>query len=104
MKISLNQVTNDFSHEVLLYAIMLLTRKENMSLSNRPRMFTRKNRPGETADKSVKIFFHPNSSIEQDGDEKSSDDINADDDDDLDDICLGKTKRTPLLFVYQNGW
>ena len=70
-----------------------------MSLSNRPRMFTRKNRPGETADKSVKIFFHPNSSIEQDGDEKSSDDINADDDDDLDDICLGKTKRTPLLFV-----
>ena len=52
----------------------------------------------------VKIFFRPKSSIEQDGDENSSDDINNGDDDDLDDICLGKTKRTPLLFVYQNGW
>ena len=58
----------------------------------------------ETADKSVKKIFHPKSSIEQDGDENSSDDINTGDDDDLDDICLGKTKRTPLLFVYQNGW
>ena len=57
----------------------------------------------EPADKSVNIFFRPKSSIEQDGDEKSGDDINTDDDDDLDDIRLGKTKRTPLLFVYQNG-
>ena len=52
----------------------------------------------------IKIFFRPKSSIEQDGDENLSDDINADDDDDHDDIRLGKTKRTPLLFVYQNGW
>ena len=51
----------------------------------------------EIANKSVKIFFRPKSSIEQDGDENSSDDINNGDDDDLDDICLGKTKRTPLL-------
>ena len=58
----------------------------------------------ETEDKSVKNFFHPKSSIEQDGDENSSDDINTDDDDDLDDVHPGKTKRTPLLFVYQNGW
>ena len=58
----------------------------------------------ETADKSVKKFFHPKSSIEQDGDENSSDDINTDDDDDFDDFHPGKTKRTPLLFVYQNGW
>ena len=58
----------------------------------------------ETTDKSVKIFFHPKSSVEQDGDENSSDDINTDNDDDHDDIRLGKTKRTPLLFVYQNGW
>ena len=53
----------------------------------------------ETGDKSVKIFFRPKSSIEQDGDEKSSDDINTDNDDDLDDIRLGKAKRTPLLFI-----
>ena len=58
----------------------------------------------ETIDESVKIFFRPKSSIEQDGDENSSDDINTGDDDDHDDIRLGKTKRTPLLFVYQNGW
>ena len=47
----------------------------------------------------VKIFFRPKSSIEQDGDENSSDDINTDDDEDLDDIRPIKTKRTPLLFV-----
>ena len=58
----------------------------------------------ETTDKSLKIFFRPKSSVEQDGDENSSDDINTDNDDDHDDIRLGKTKRTPLLFVYQNGW
>ena len=52
----------------------------------------------------VNIFFHPKSSIEQDGGENSSDDINTDDNDDLDDIRPKKTKRTPLLFVYQNGW
>ena len=57
----------------------------------------------EKTDKSVKISFRPKSSIEQDGDENSSDDINTDDDDDHD-ICLEKTKRTSLLFVYQNGW
>ena len=57
----------------------------------------------ETADKLVKIFFHPKSSIEQDGGENSSDDINTDDEDDFDDIRPKKTKRTPLLFVYQNG-
>ena len=53
----------------------------------------------ETTDKSVKIFFRPKSSVEQDGDEDSSDDINTDNDDDHDDIRLGKTKKTPLLFV-----
>ena len=58
----------------------------------------------QATDKSVKIFFSPKSSAEQDSDENSSDDINTDDDDDHDDIRLGKTKRTPLLFVYQNGW
>ena len=52
----------------------------------------------------VKISFRPKSSVEQDGDENSSDGINTDDDDDHDDIRLGQTKRTPLLFVYQNEW
>ena len=56
----------------------------------------------ESTDKSVKIFFHPKSFVEQDGDENSSDAINTDDDDDHDDIRLGKIKRTTLLFVYQN--
>ena len=74
-----------------------------MSLSNKRKCLQEKIDQWETADKLVKIFFRPKSSIEQDGDENSSDDINTGDDDDLDDICLGKTKRTPLLFVYQNG-
>ena len=52
----------------------------------------------------VKIFVRTKSSIEQDGDENSSDDISTDDDDDLDHIRPGKTKRTPLLFVCQNRW
>ena len=56
----------------------------------------------ETADKLVKIFVRTKRSIEQDGDENSSDDISTDDDDDLDHIRPGKTKRTPLLFACQN--
>ena len=75
-----------------------------MSLSNRPRMFTRKNKPVGDSRQIGKDFFCPKSSIKPDGDEKSSDDINTDDDDDLDAIRLGKTKKTLLLFVYQNGW
>ena len=99
MKISLNQLTNDFSHKLLLYVVMLLMQKKNMSLSNKRKCLQEKIDQWETADKSVKIFFLPKSSIEQNNDENSSDDINTDDDDDLDDIRPIKTKRTPLLFA-----
>ena len=62
-------------------------------------MFTRENKPVGHKRQIGKDFFRPKSSVEQDGDENSSDDINTHNDDHHDDIRLGKTKRTPLLFV-----
>ena len=57
MKISLNELTNDFSHKLLLYVVMLLMQKKNMSLSNKRKCLQEKIDQWETADKSVKIFF-----------------------------------------------
>ena len=69
MKISLKQLANDFSHELLLYAIMLFMQKKKLchSLIDQE-CLQEKIDQWETADKSVKIFFRPKISIEQDGD------------------------------------
>ena len=74
-----------------------------MSLFNRPRMFTKENKQVGDNRYISKDFFRPKSSVAHDGDKNSSDDINTDDNDDHYDIRLRKTKRTPLLFLYQNG-
>ena len=68
MKISLNQLTNDFSHELLLYAIMLLMQTKLCHSLIDQECLQEKIDQWETADKSVKIFFRPKISIEQDGD------------------------------------
>ena len=89
MKISLNQLTNEFSQKPLIYAIMLLMRKKIRLLSNRPRMFTGENKLVGDNRLIGKDFFSRKSFVEQDGDENSSDDINTDDDDHDDiNICV----------------
>ena len=66
-------------------------------------MFTKENKQVGDNRYISKDFFRPKSSVAHDGDENSSDDINTDDNDDHYDIRLRKAKRTPLLFLYQNG-
>ena len=57
MKISLNKLTNDFSHELPLYAIMLLMQKKLCHSLIDQECLQEKIDQWETADKSVKIFF-----------------------------------------------